>query len=62
VSLLVLWALPSLLTRYPHVQGAERHTAVAATRVGVVAYVVAAGAVGTLAYAARTYRLTKTDR
>jgi hypothetical protein len=62
VSLLVLWIVPSLLTRHPDVQGAERHTAIAATRVGVVAYVVAAGAVVTLAYTARTYRLTKTGQ
>jgi hypothetical protein len=62
VTVLVLWVLPSLLTRYPRVEGAERHTAVAATRLGIVAYLVAVGTAVTVAYTARTYRLKRADR
>ncbi|HEY6739282.1 MAG TPA: pentapeptide repeat-containing protein [Actinopolymorphaceae bacterium] len=59
LSVLVLWALPALLTRAPAVSGAEAHKAIADARTGLVAYVVALGALGTLAYTVRTYRLTR---
>lgn len=56
---LLVWLLPSWLTRYPRVGGIDRHTAIANTRNGLVALVVATGAVGSLAYTVRTYRLTR---
>ena len=62
ISALVLWALPLWLTRYPGVEGAERHTAVAATRLGIVGYLVALGTAVTVAYTTRTYRLTHTGQ
>ena len=62
VTVLALWAFPSLLTRHPRLEGAERHTAIAATRVGIVAFLVALGAGGGLFYTARTYRLTHTGQ
>ena len=62
LSAVVLWMLPSWLTQHPHVEGAEQHTAITATRLGIIAYLVAAGAAVTLAYTARTYRLTHTGQ
>ena len=59
LSVLVLWALPALLTRAPALTGAEAHNAIANARTGVIAYIVALGALGTLAYTVRTYRLTR---
>lgn len=56
---LIVWLLPSLLTRYPQVGGADRHAAIADTRTGLIALVVAIGAIGSLAYTARTYRITR---
>jgi hypothetical protein len=38
-AVLVVWSLPSLLTRYPRVDGAARHTAITNTRTGLVATV-----------------------
>ena len=61
IAVVIIWMLPSFLTRYPSVGGSERHKAITDTRTGLVAAVVAAGAAGGLAYTARTYRLsTKT--
>ncbi len=57
MSAVVLWGLPLWLTRHPHVEGAERHTAIAATRVGIVAFLVALGAAITVKYTAQTFRL-----
>lgn len=61
-SVLFLWVLPAWLTLHPHLEGAERHTAITATRVGIVAYLVTLGAGGTLFFTARTYGLTKTGQ
>ncbi|MBN1092811.1 pentapeptide repeat-containing protein [Blastococcus sp. TML/M2B] len=63
----VIWVLPAVLTRHPHLnEPAERHQAIADTRTGLVAMLVALGAAGGLAYTARTYRLSRegqiTDR
>ena len=33
----LLWVFRSLLTRHPHVDGAKRHTATAATRLDIIA-------------------------
>lgn len=62
VAVPVLWGLPWWLTRHPPFEAAERHTAIAAARVGIVAYLVALGAGGSLFYTARTYRLTQTGQ
>jgi hypothetical protein len=65
-AVLVVWLLPSLLTRYPRVDAAARHTAITATRTGLVATLAVLGAGVGLAYTARTYRLSReghlTDR
>jgi uncharacterized protein YjbI with pentapeptide repeats len=63
----VIWVLPAVLTRHPHIDSAaDRHQAIAATRTGLVAGLAAIGAAGGLAYTARTYRLSReghvTDR
>jgi hypothetical protein len=65
--LLLVWALPSLLTRHPHIPGAvDRHKAITDTRTGLIALATALGAGAGLAYTARTYRLSReghiTDR
>ncbi|MGR7028213.1 pentapeptide repeat-containing protein [Geodermatophilus sp. URMC 62] len=67
VLVLVVWVLPSLLTRHPLlIDAAERHQAITGTRTGLVALLAAIGAAGGLAYTARTYRLSReghiTDR
>src|SRR5664280_1939441 len=65
-AILVVWSLPSLLTRYPRVDAAARHTAITATRTGLAAILAVLGAGVGLAYTARTYRLSReghlTDR
>jgi len=66
-AVLVVWSLPSLLTRHPRVaDAAARHTAITNTRTGLVATLAALGAGVGLAYTARTYRLSReghlTDR
>jgi uncharacterized protein YjbI with pentapeptide repeats len=65
-AVLVVWSLPSLLTRYPRVDAAARHTAIAATRTGLAGILAVMGAGVGLAYTARTYRLSReghlTDR
>lgn len=59
LAVLIIWMLPSLLTRHPHIEAAnDRHAAINGTRAVLVAAVIAVGAVGSLAYAARTYRLS----
>ena len=65
--LLVVWVLPSLLTRHPHIDtAADRHRAVTDTRTVLVAMLAVVGAAGGIAYTARTYRLSReghiTDR
>jgi Pentapeptide repeats (8 copies) len=64
---LVVWLLPSVLTRRPMiVDAAARQTAIANARTGLAVTLAALGAAGGLAYTARTYRLTReghlTDR
>jgi len=59
VVALIVWVLPSLLTREPDVRGAEQHKAIADVRTGLIAMLVALGAVGGLSYTARTYRLAQ---
>src|SRR5664279_1158352 len=65
-AVLVVWSLPSLLTRYPRVGAAARHTAITATRTGLAGILAVMGAGVGLAYTARTYRLSReghlTDR
>jgi len=65
-AVLVVWPLPSLLTRHPRVDAATRHTAITNTRTGLVATLAVLGAGVGLAYTARTYRLSReghvTDR
>src|SRR5450759_2489388 len=65
-AVLVVWSLPSLLTRYPRVDAAARHTAITATRAGLAGILAVMGAGVGLAYTARTYRLSReghlTDR
>jgi Pentapeptide repeats (8 copies) len=66
-AVLVVWSLPSLLTRHPRVgDAAARHTAITNTRTGLVATLAVLGAGVGLAYTARTYRLSReghlTDR
>jgi len=65
-AVLVVWPLPSLLTRHPRVDAAARHTAITNTRTGLVATLAVLGAGVGLAYTARTYRLSReghlTDR
>jgi hypothetical protein len=68
VAILVLWAVPAWLTRYPS-QGlttAERLKATNDVRTPLVALLVAFGAAGTLLFTARTYTLNReghvTDR
>jgi len=66
-AVLVVWSLPSLLTRHPRVvDAAARHTAITNTRTGLVATLAVLGASVGLAYTARTYRLSReghlTDR
>jgi hypothetical protein len=59
LAVLIIWMLPSLLTRHPHIEAAnDRHAAINGTRAVLVAALIAVGAVGSLAYAARTYRLS----
>ena len=65
--MLVVWALPSLLTERPRISEAkDRQTAINAARTGLVTLVAAIGAAAGLAYTARTYRLSReghiTDR
>jgi Pentapeptide repeats (8 copies) len=70
--LLIVWALPSLLTRHPRIPAAsptgalDRHKAISDTRTGLVALTAVLGAGAGLAYTARTYRLSReghiTDR
>jgi Pentapeptide repeats (9 copies) len=70
--LLIVWALPSLLTRHPRIPAAsptgalDRHKAISDTRTGLIALTAALGAGAGLAYTARTYRLSReghiTDR
>jgi|tagenome__1003787_1003787.scaffolds.fasta_scaffold20982286_3 uncharacterized protein YjbI with pentapeptide repeats len=56
---LVVWALPSLLTRHPQVTGEARHAAVAAVRTALVTLLLAGFTAGSLYYTARTFRLSK---
>jgi uncharacterized protein YjbI with pentapeptide repeats len=56
---LVVWVLPSVLTRSPDVTGAERHKAMADVRTGLIAMLGAIGAAGGLAYTAKTFRLSQ---
>src|SRR5664280_1318409 len=58
-AVLVVWPLPSLLTRHPRVDAAARHTAITNTRTGLVATLAVLGAGVGLAYTARTYRLSR---
>src|SRR5664280_2559711 len=58
-AVLVVWSLPSLLTRYPRVDAAARHTAITATRTGLAGILAVMGAGVGLAYTARTYRLSR---
>ncbi|MGY1670361.1 pentapeptide repeat-containing protein [Geodermatophilus sp. SYSU D00710] len=56
----VIGILPSTLTRHPEIaDAAARHQAIAQTRNSLVAILAAAGALGGLAYTARTYRLSR---
>ena len=58
IVVLIVWALPSLLTQHPRIPGsADRHKAIADARTGLVALFVAIGAAGGLAFTATTYRL-----
>jgi hypothetical protein len=66
-AVLVIWVLPAVLTRHPHIaDAADRQKAITDTRTGLVAGLAALGAAGGLAYTARTYRLSRegqiTDR
>jgi len=66
-AVVVVWPLPSLLTRHPRVvDAAARHTAITITRTGLIAILAVLGAGVGLAYTARTYRLSReghlTDR
>jgi hypothetical protein len=67
ILMLVVWILPSVLTEDPHISSpAEQQKAVTDTRTGLVALLVVIGAVGGLAYTARSYGLSRagqiTDR
>jgi hypothetical protein len=59
VAMLVLWAVPAWLTRYPSgdLTTAERLKATNDVRTPLVALLVAFGAAGTLVFTARTYAL-----
>ncbi|HEY2303042.1 MAG TPA: pentapeptide repeat-containing protein [Acidimicrobiales bacterium] len=59
VIVLVIWALPALLTRRPVVTGSDRHAAIASARTALITMLAAFGALGGLAYTARTYRLSR---
>lgn len=59
VVVLVVWVLPSLLTRRPDVRGAERHKAMSDVRTSLMAMLGALGAAGGLAYTAKTFRLSQ---
>ncbi|HEX2810453.1 MAG TPA: hypothetical protein VHN80_30175 [Kineosporiaceae bacterium] len=52
-AVLVVWPLPSLLTRHPRVDAAARHTAITNTRTGLVATLAVLGAGVGLALDAR---------
>lgn len=56
---LVIWAIPWWLTRQPVLAGAERYQAMANVRTGLFAAIGALGAGGSLAYTARTFRLSQ---
>ena len=60
-AVLVVWPLPSLLTRHPRVVDAAgaAHRHHQHTRTGLVAMLAAGGAAVGLAYTARTYRLSR---
>lgn len=68
LGVLVLWAVPSLLTRHPSsgVTATDRLKAVNDVRAPLVAFLVALGAAGTLWFTGRTYILNReghvTDR
>src|SRR4051794_872282 len=58
VLVLVIWVLPSLLTEHPRIsKPADRHQAITNTRTGLALVLTALGAVGGLAFTARTYWL-----
>jgi len=58
VMVLVVWVLPAVLTEHPHIpKSVDRHQAISATRTGLALVLTALGAVGGLAFTARTYRL-----
>jgi hypothetical protein len=66
-AVLIVWALPSLLTRHPRVvDAAARHTAIANTRTGLVGTLAVLGAAAGLTFTYRTYQLSReghiTDR
>lgn len=59
ILVIVVFAIPTALVRHPKlVIPAEQHKAVSDARTGVVALIVAFGALGSLAYTIRTYRLS----
>jgi uncharacterized protein YjbI with pentapeptide repeats len=63
VLVFVVWVGPSLLTRQPSiVAAADRHRAMSDVRTGLTAALVAIGAGASIAYTARTYRLTRTGQ
>lgn len=68
LGVLVVWLLPSLLTRHPSqgMTAAERLKALNDVRASLVAFLIAVGAGGTLWFTARTYLLNRdghvTDR
>jgi Pentapeptide repeats (8 copies) len=57
-AIFVLWILPIWLTERPHTAKEDRLTVINNARTGVVAFVVALGAVTGLLFTARTYRLS----
>lgn len=60
---LVIWVLPSLLTKHPHIdKAADRQTAITNTRGNLALLLAGLGAVSGLAFTARTYRLSQTGQ
>jgi hypothetical protein len=61
IGLLVLWVLPSLLTRHPStgLTAAQRLSATNAVRATLVTFAVAVGAAGTLFFTGRTFLLSR---
>jgi uncharacterized protein YjbI with pentapeptide repeats len=62
LAVMIVWIVPSLLTRHPHLGNVDRYKAINDTRTGLVGAAVAIGAFGGLVFTGRTYLLSRSGQ